>query len=144
MLDRRSFLTGGAATVATVAGVAGAGLLGACAQNAPAPATPEGSPMAATGPSDEARAVTLVEREADVADKVAETLECDIVVLGGGAGGLGAAVKAAQLGARVILLEKASELGGSLAMTSPPARPADGRTGTEVVLTLPGAARLRR
>jgi hypothetical protein len=34
----------------------------------------------------------------------------------------------------------ASELGGSLAMTSP----ADGRTGTEVVLTLPGAGRLRR
>jgi hypothetical protein len=29
-------------------------------------------------------------------------------------------------------------------MTSPPSPPAGGRTGTEVVLTLPGAGRLRR
>lgn len=113
MMDRRSFLTG---TAWGVAGIAGASMLGACAQGASAPAD-EPSPMASTGPSEEVRSVTLVEREADVASKAADTLECDIVVLGGGAGGLGAAVKAAQMGARVILLEKASDLGGSTAGT---------------------------
>jgi two-component sensor histidine kinase len=44
------------------------------------------------------------------------------------------------LGLQIVRTLVASELGGSLAMTSP----ADGRTGTEVVLTLPGAGRLRR
>ncbi|SDL56375.1 Two-component sensor histidine kinase, contains HisKA and HATPase domains [Geodermatophilus siccatus] len=48
------------------------------------------------------------------------------------------------LGLQIVRTLVASELGGSLAMTSPPSRPADGRTGTEVVLTLPGAGRLRR
>ncbi len=48
------------------------------------------------------------------------------------------------LGLQIVRALVASELGGSLAMTSPPSPPADGRTGTEVVLTLPGAGRLRR
>jgi two-component sensor histidine kinase len=48
------------------------------------------------------------------------------------------------LGLQIVRTLVASELGGSLAMTSPPPRPAHGRTGTEVVLTLPGAGRLRR
>jgi two-component system, sensor histidine kinase PdtaS len=48
------------------------------------------------------------------------------------------------LGLQIVRTLVASELGGSLAMTSPPSPPAGGRTGTEVVLTLPGAGRLRR
>jgi two-component system, sensor histidine kinase PdtaS len=48
------------------------------------------------------------------------------------------------LGLQIVRTLVASELGGSLAMTSPPSGPADGRSGTEVVLTLPGAGRLRR
>jgi two-component sensor histidine kinase len=48
------------------------------------------------------------------------------------------------LGLQIVRTLVASELGGSLAMTSPPSHPADGRSGTEVVLTLPGAGRLRR
>ena len=50
----------------------------------------------------------------------------------------------AGLGLQIVRTLVASELGGSLAMTSPPAPPTDGHTGTEVVLTLPGAGRPRR
>lgn len=48
--------------------------------------------------------------EAAPADQV---LECDVVVAGAGAAGLGAAVAAAEKGASVILLEKAGVTGGS-------------------------------
>ena len=42
-------------------------------------------------------------------------LECDydVVVAGGGAGGVGAALGAAQAGARVLLVEKYGFLGGA-------------------------------
>jgi len=39
--------------------------------------------------------------------------ECDIAVIGGGAAGLAAAARAAALGAKVIVLEKGHEVGGS-------------------------------
>jgi succinate dehydrogenase/fumarate reductase flavoprotein subunit len=42
-----------------------------------------------------------------------ETVEADVVVVGGGGSGLAAAVSAASAGARVVLLEKNRELGGS-------------------------------
>ena len=45
-----------------------------------------------------------------------ETLEADIVVIGGGAAGLTAGVKALQNGASVILLEKTGMTGGASAM----------------------------
>ena len=48
--------------------------------------------------------------EATVADQV---LECDVVVAGAGAAGLGAAVAAVEAGADVILLEEAGVTGGS-------------------------------
>ncbi len=116
MMDRRHFLTG---TALGLAGLTGAAALSACAASAPTPAadSADETAMPRTGPSDEARAASIVEREADVAAKATDTRECDIVVLGSGAGGLGAAVKAAQLGARVILLEKGGELGGSTSGT---------------------------
>ena len=40
-------------------------------------------------------------------------LSCDIVVVGGGGSGLSAAVRAAQLGAKVIVVEKLDSLGGN-------------------------------
>lgn len=43
----------------------------------------------------------------------AEELFCDVVVVGGGGSGLSAAVRAAQLGAKVILVEKLEDFGGN-------------------------------
>ena len=44
---------------------------------------------------------------------VAEELETDVCVIGGGSGGLGAAVAAARKGARVVLIERQERLGGT-------------------------------
>jgi dihydrolipoamide dehydrogenase len=40
-------------------------------------------------------------------------MECDVAVLGGGPGGYSAAIRAAQLGAKVVCIEKEPELGGT-------------------------------
>jgi dihydrolipoamide dehydrogenase len=40
-------------------------------------------------------------------------MECDVAVLGGGPGGYTAAIRAAQLGAKSVCIEKAPELGGT-------------------------------
>jgi two-component sensor histidine kinase len=48
------------------------------------------------------------------------------------------------LGLQIVRTLVTSELGGTLSMTSPPAGAPDGRPGTEVVLTLPGAGLPRR
>ncbi len=40
-------------------------------------------------------------------------LRCDLAIIGGGGAGLSAAVRAAELGARVVLVEKMTELGGN-------------------------------
>lgn len=45
--------------------------------------------------------------------KATESLEADVVVVGAGASGMGAAVAAAQQGKRVVVLEKNSNLGGN-------------------------------
>ena len=42
-----------------------------------------------------------------------ETLECDLLVLGSGMAGLSAAARAAESGARVVVVEKAESIGGS-------------------------------
>ena len=47
-----------------------------------------------------------------------EVLECDVVVAGGGGGGLAAAARAAQMGAKVILLERNGQLGGDTALNA--------------------------
>src|ERR1700760_3062476 len=40
-------------------------------------------------------------------------MDCDVAVLGGGPGGYTAAIRAAQLGAKVVCVEKEPELGGT-------------------------------
>ena len=40
-------------------------------------------------------------------------MECDVAVLGGGPGGYTAAIRAAQLGARAVCIEKEDALGGT-------------------------------
>ena len=40
-------------------------------------------------------------------------MDCDVAVLGGGPGGYTAAIRAAQLGAKVVCIEKEPELGGT-------------------------------
>ena len=40
-------------------------------------------------------------------------MECDVAVLGGGPGGYSAAIRAAQLGAKTVCIEKEPELGGT-------------------------------
>lgn len=46
-----------------------------------------------------------------------EEISCDVVVVGGGGSGLSAAVRAAQLGAKVVLVEKLREFGGNSNLT---------------------------
>ena len=50
------------------------------------------------------------------AEKEEEALECDVVVVGGGAAGLTAGLTAVQAGKRVILVEKMGVVGGASAM----------------------------
>src|ERR671916_1451803 len=40
-------------------------------------------------------------------------MDCDVAVLGGGPGGYTAAIRAAQLGAKTVCIEKEAELGGT-------------------------------
>ena len=40
-------------------------------------------------------------------------MECDVAVLGGGPGGYTAAIRAAQLDAKTVCIEKEPELGGT-------------------------------
>lgn len=91
---RRSFVSlaalGAAATAATIAG---------CAPKNDTTADLAATDEAATG-------------EAEVTHNPEETIDCDVVVVGTGTGGTCAGLRAAELGAEVVVLEKKSALGG--------------------------------
>ena len=97
-LDRRNFLKGALAT-----GVLGAaGVLGGCAAGGQdKPASVDADANAAAGGT------------GAPAYEIAETKDVDVVVVGSGNAGMAAAVEAAELGAKTLLLEKEAILGGN-------------------------------
>lgn len=105
-ISRRRFLA--------TAGAAGAGslLLGltGCAQQ-PLTATGEGDAKSAKPAATSSKLVAVTD------DMVGSTEEVDIVVAGSGSAGTYAAIRAAELGAKVLWLEKMSTLGGTSAIT---------------------------
>ena len=96
-MDRRHFVTG-AAAVGTLAAATPA--LARAAQAAPASAKTDAPADATTDETDW------------TSYDPAETMEADVVVIGAGASGISCAVHAAELGKKVVLLEKSETLGG--------------------------------
>lgn len=91
----------------TAVGVAGASMLGGCAPSAPASSAPaSGAGEAAAGENASGLPSFLV-RPADITD-FTETKDYDVVVVGAGAAGLAAAIKAAEEGAKVAVVQKES------------------------------------
>ncbi|KQO20136.1 dihydrolipoyl dehydrogenase [Acidovorax sp. Leaf78] len=86
---------------------------------APAPA-PAAAPAAASAPaSSEQKAAPAPAAQAPAAPKIEASsfggtadLDCDVVVLGGGPGGYSAAFRAADLGLKVVIVERYATLGG--------------------------------
>ena len=97
-ISRRNFLGLSAVGVAAAAGM---GLAGCSSKQA------EGASGAAQG-----KAVNSSGIEVDPS-KITETIECEILVVGGGFAGLAAAVQAAENGDDVILIEAQTTLGGN-------------------------------
>ncbi|MBH1985890.1 MAG: dihydrolipoyl dehydrogenase [Burkholderiales bacterium] len=87
--------------------VAGEGAAGAAAA-APASAPSAPAPAAAASPAPAAAAPAA----AVAAGPIPTDTDCDVLVLGGGPGGYSAAFRAADLGLKVILVERYAELGG--------------------------------
>ena len=77
---------------------------GAAVSAAPAPAAAPAAAAAAPAPAVPAPAAASFGGNADI--------ECDVVVLGGGPGGYSAAFRAADLGLKVVVVERYSTLGG--------------------------------
>jgi dihydrolipoamide dehydrogenase len=74
---------------------------------APAPTAPAPAAAAATAPSAAPAPAPIASTYAGGAD-----LECDLVVLGAGPGGYSAAFRAADLGMKVVMIERFATLGG--------------------------------
>ena len=106
-ISRRQFLIGG--------GLLGAAALGSMGLTGCAPAQPAASAQSESGGKNLANTSSqLVEvNESDVS----ATEDCDIVVCGSGSAGTYAAVRAAELGASVIWLEKTTNKGGTSTVT---------------------------
>jgi dihydrolipoamide dehydrogenase len=87
---------------------------GAAAAPAPAPTTASASPAAAPAPAQAPAAAPAHAGPAPVASTYGggADIECDLLVLGGGPGGYSAAFRAADLGMKVVLVERYATLGG--------------------------------
>ena len=77
----------------------------------PKPAAPEQGPKAAP-PEEPARRATREESHAAAGRTEGGPFDCDVLVLGSGPGGYAAAFRAADLGKRVVLIERYKALGG--------------------------------
>ena len=95
-INRRSFLAG---TAAAGIGAAALGLAGT---------------QAFADEGTEAEAAESETEENETAYEPAEVVACDLVVVGAGISGLGAAIEAAEAGLAVVLLEKEAAVGGTL------------------------------
>lgn len=95
-ITRREFLKGSAATAVTAAAM---GLLTACST---------GETTNQTTPKPETQAaLKWNEAPAKIAeDQIKETVETEVLVVGGGGAGLFAAASAAEQGAKVLMIEK--------------------------------------
>ena len=94
---------------------AAATALAAATSTAPASSPPAPQAAAASGSSSPAGASSTPARGAESARAPVATptdTDCDVLVLGGGPGGYSAAFRAADLGLKVILVERYAELGG--------------------------------
>ncbi|MDE2594400.1 MAG: dihydrolipoyl dehydrogenase [Burkholderiales bacterium] len=77
----------------------------------PAPA-PVSAPLSAAAPTSQTVAAPVAPAAGAAAASIPDQADCDVLVLGGGPGGYSAAFRAADLGLKVILVERYSELGG--------------------------------
>ncbi|MDR3315988.1 MAG: FAD-dependent oxidoreductase [Coriobacteriales bacterium] len=103
-LSRRSFLTGAAAAGA----LAAAGLAGC------APTAGDGTGGSSEGQPTAAYSWDIEAKPADIAaDKIIKTVDTEILVCGGGFAGTATAARAAELGAKVVLVEKDAILHGN-------------------------------
>ncbi|MEC4176966.1 FAD-dependent oxidoreductase [Adlercreutzia sp. R7] len=103
-LSRRNFLKGAAFGTAGL-GAASAAFLTGCA-----PQTPTEADLAETGASTSSDYPVQV---LGAMDEAAETFEGDVVVLGCGPGGIACATRLAEEGARVLVVEKTTTVGGT-------------------------------
>ena len=111
-VSRRNFLKG--VGVAAVAG-AGATALAGC-----------GSPSTSGSAAAEAETTGTIPAKANMPASIwaldevgepTETVEADVVIIGGGGTGMAAAIEATELGLNTVLIEKAGELGGAFVAT---------------------------
>lgn len=110
-LSRRAFLTGvgalaGAAAAATVSGCAPSGSAGQASPGAssPAPASQADEALSSTGEQKKWSWETPPEPVPE--DKIVRTVDAEVVVVGSGISGMTAAMKAAEMGASVQVIEK--------------------------------------
>jgi fumarate reductase flavoprotein subunit len=104
-INRRSFLK--AAAIGT-AGAASAGLLNACAPKVEETAVP--TEAVSAGVETGATPSFMLPPKPITDDKIVETIECDVVVVGAGISGVPAAAIAAELGSKVYCLEKSGNI----------------------------------
>ena len=79
---------------------------------ATAPAAPAAAPVASTTPAAAASAPAVTKAAPAASYAGGVDLECDLLVLGAGPGGYSAAFRAADLGLKVVLVERYASLGG--------------------------------